>query len=124
MPNWGGDMPCTIARCIENQVYIVGSTISQNPDMESAVFSRQGDMIVQAIKTEPDPAKRVVVADLDLDEREYLWWIGDYRHRRLREMPFRRAGGILRTADLNGDDKISMPDFAVFADSWLVENIF
>jgi len=118
-PNWGGTMECTIARCIENQVYIVSATHSQNPDMESAVFSRQGEIIVQAIKS--DPAKLVVVTELDLDQREYLWWLGDYRNRRLREMPFTRAAGVLRTADLDGSDKIDMLDFAVFADAWLVQ---
>jgi predicted amidohydrolase len=118
-PNWGGTMECTIARCVENQVYIVSSTNSLSHDMESAVFSRQGEILVQASTSEP-----VVVTELNLDEIEYLWWIGDYRHRRLREMPFGRAGGILRTADLDGSDKIDMRDFAIFADSWLVENIF
>ena len=121
-PNWGGTMDCTIARCVENQVYIVSSTNSSSDDMESAVFNRQGEIIVQASKVEP--TERVVVTELNLDEIEYLWWIGDYRHRRLREMPFQRAGGILRTADLDGNDKVDMRDFAVFADHWLVENIF
>jgi len=118
-PNWGGTMDCTVARALENQVYIVSSTNSGSGDMFSAVFNRQGQIIVQASTSE-----RVVVTELDLDQREYLWWIGDYRHRRLREMPFGRAGGILRTADLNGSDKIDMLDFAIFADSWLVENSF
>jgi len=118
-PNWGGTMECTIARCIENQVYIVSSTNSLSHDMESAVFNRQGQIIAQASVATP-----VVVTELDLDQREYLWWIGDYRHRRLREMPFGRAGGILRTADLDGSDKIDMRDFAIFGNSWLVENIF
>lgn len=117
-PNWGGTMECTIARALENQVYIVSATNSLSHDMESAVFSRQGQIIVQASTTTP-----VVVTELDLDQREYLWWIGDYRHRRLREMPFTRAAGVLRTADLDGSDKIDMLDFAVFADAWLVQGI-
>jgi len=116
-PNWGETRECTIARCIENQVYIVSSTNSLNHD--SVVLSRQGEVIVQASTSEP-----VVVTELDLDQREYLWWIGDYRHRRLREMPFQRSSDIFRTADLNGDKKVNMPDFAVFANRWLIENSF
>ena len=118
MPNWGGTMDCTIARCIENQVYIVSATNSSSGDMFSAVFNRQGQIIVQASATTP-----VVVTELDLDQREYLWWLGDYRNRRLREMPFTRAGGVLRTADLDADDEINILDFAAFADSWLVQGI-
>jgi predicted amidohydrolase len=117
MPNWGETRECTIARCIENQVYIVSSTNSLNHD--SAVLSRQGEVIVQASTSEP-----VVVTELDLDQREYLWWIGDYKHRRLREMPFQRSSDILRTADLDGDKKVNMRDFAVFANRWLIENSF
>ena len=122
-PNWGGTMECTVARALENQVYIVSSTNSSSPDMESAVFNRQGEIIVQATKG-TDPTKWVsVVTELDLDQREYLWWLGDYRNRRLREMPFTRAGGVLRTADLDADDEINILDFAAFADSWLVQGI-
>lgn len=117
-PNWGGTMECTVARALENQVYIVSSTNSGSGDMFSAVFNRQGQIIVQASATTP-----VVVTELDLDQREYLWWIGDYRNRRLREMPFTRAGGVLRTADLDADDEINILDFAAFADSWLVQGI-
>jgi predicted amidohydrolase len=78
MPIWGGHLTLAKARALENQVYLVSSTY----DMKSAVFDQEGEIIGEASDENP-----VVVVEVDLNERKYWPWLGDFKNRIRREMP-------------------------------------
>jgi predicted amidohydrolase len=78
MPIWGGDLTLSKARAIENQIYLVSSTY----DMKTGIFDKTGNLISEG--TEDNP---VAIADIDLNEREIWWWLGEFRNRIKREMP-------------------------------------
>jgi len=78
MPIWGGDLTLAKARAIENQIYLVSSTY----DMKTGVFDKTGKLIVEG--TDDDP---VAIVDIDLNQRELWWWLGEFRNRIQRERP-------------------------------------
>lgn len=82
LPIWGGNITLTMARAIENQVYVVSSSY----DMISAVFGLEGEVITQAKED-----KSVVITEVNLNEHKLWPWLGDLRNRIPREMPSRKA---------------------------------
>jgi predicted amidohydrolase len=78
MPIWGGDLTLSKARAIENQIYLVSSTY----DMKTGIFDKTGNLIAEG--TEDNP---LAIADIDLNEREIWWWLGEFRNRIKRERP-------------------------------------
>jgi predicted amidohydrolase len=84
LPIWGGDVKLTMARAIENQVYVVSSTY----DMISAVFGLEGEVIREAKDENP-----VVVVDVNLNQQKLWPWLGDFKNRIPREMPSQKAIG-------------------------------
>ena len=82
MPIWGGDLTLASARAIENQIYLVSSTY----DMKTGVFDKTGKLIVEG--TEENP---VALIDVDLNQRELWWWLGEFRNRIQRERPSNNA---------------------------------
>jgi predicted amidohydrolase len=82
LPIWGGDIKLTMARAIENQVYVVSSTY----DMISAVFDLEGNVLKEAKDDNP-----VIVVDVDLNEQKLWPWLGDLKNRIPREIPSQRA---------------------------------
>ena len=82
LPIWGGDIKLTMARAIENQVYVVSSTY----DMISAVFDLEGNVLEEAKDNNP-----VVVVDVDLNQQKLWPWLGDLKNRIPREIPSQKA---------------------------------
>lgn len=82
LPIWGGHLTLAKARALENQVYIVSSTY----DMKSAVFDLEGEIIEEATVEHP-----VIVVEVDLNDRKYWPWLGDFKNRIKREMPTNAA---------------------------------
>ena len=82
MPIWGGDLTLASARAIENQIYLVSSTY----DMKTGVFDKTGRLIVEG--TEENP---VAMIEVDLNQRELWWWLGEFRNRIQRERPSNKA---------------------------------
>jgi len=82
LPIWGGHLTLAKARALENQLYLVSSTYS----MKTAVFDQEGEIVEEA--TEEDP---VIVVEVDLNERKYWPWLGDFRNRIKREVPSQKA---------------------------------
>jgi len=82
MPIAGGHLTLAKARALENQVYLVSSTY----DMNSAVFGLDGEMIAEATNEQ-----RVVVVEVDLKQRKYWPWLGDFRNRIWREIPSEKS---------------------------------
>lgn len=78
MPIWGGDLTLAKARAIENQIYLVSSTY----DMKTGVFDKTGNLIVEGTEDSP-----VAIVDIDLNQRELWWWLGEFRNRIQRERP-------------------------------------
>jgi len=78
LPIWGGHLTLAKARALENQVYLVSSTY----DMKSAVFDLEGEIIEEATNEHP-----VIVVEVDLNDRKYWPWLGDFKNRIKREMP-------------------------------------
>lgn len=84
LPIWGGDLKLTMARAIENQVYVVSSTY----DMISAVFGLEGEVLKEAKDDNP-----VVVVEVNLNQQKLWPWLGDFKNRIPREMPSQKAIG-------------------------------
>ncbi len=82
LPIWGGHLTLAKARALENQVYLVSSTY----DMKTAVFDLEGEIMKEA--TEDDP---VIVVEVDLNDRKYWPWLGNFKNRIKREMPSKKA---------------------------------
>jgi predicted amidohydrolase len=78
MPIWGGNLTLAKARAIENQVYLVSSSY----DMKTGVFDRRGELVVEGTEDRP-----VAMIDVDLNQRELWWWLGEFRNRITRERP-------------------------------------
>jgi predicted amidohydrolase len=82
MPIWGGNMTLASARAIENQIYLVSSTY----DMKTGVFNKKGELVVEGTIEDP-----VAILDVDLNQRELWWWLGEFRNRIKRELPSSKA---------------------------------
>jgi predicted amidohydrolase len=82
MPIWGGNMILASARAIENQIYLVSSTY----DMKTGIFNKKGELVVEGTKENP-----VAILDVDLNQREVWWWLGEFRNRIKRELPASKA---------------------------------
>lgn len=77
-PVWGGNTTLVKARAIENQVFIVSSSY----DMESGIFDKKGDLIAEGNKENP-----VGIIEVDLNKRNLIPWLGEFKNRIKREMP-------------------------------------
>lgn len=77
-PVWGGNTTLVRARAIENQVFIVSSSY----DMESGIFDQTGELIAEG--TEENP---VAIIEVDLNKRNLIPWLGEFKNRIKREMP-------------------------------------
>lgn len=78
LPIWGGNETLAKARAIENQVFLLASGY----DFRSAIYDRRGEPIAQA---EKDP--QVLVVEVDLAEKVYWPWLGNWRTRIWPEAP-------------------------------------
>ncbi len=76
LPIWGGNEVLTRARAIENQVFLVSSTY----DMRSFILDRKGEVLAEATDDSP-----VAIAELHLDRKDYLPWLGNMKTRTWRE---------------------------------------
>ncbi len=85
MPIWGGNPKLAAARAIENQTYLVSSTYSKSaPDkMVSGVWDHHGNLLV----SNDTEWEKVLVAEVDLNQRTYWPWLGDFKARIHRERP-------------------------------------
>ncbi|MBN2290052.1 MAG: carbon-nitrogen hydrolase family protein [Candidatus Glassbacteria bacterium] len=77
LPIWGGNPVLMKARAIENQVYLVSCAYS---DVPSAIYDPNGEIIAEA-RDRPSLA----FADIDLNRQFINEWLGNMRHRFLRE---------------------------------------
>jgi len=84
MPIWGGNPALARARAIENQVFLVSSTYTDsNRDwMKTGVWDREGRLLVEGQKW-----GTVHVVEVDLAQRKYWKWLGDFKARIHRERP-------------------------------------
>ncbi len=78
LPIWGGNETLAQARAIENQIFLLASGY----DFRSAIYNRRGQPIAQA---EKDP--QVLVVEVDLAEKVYWPWLGNWRSRIWPEAP-------------------------------------
>lgn len=82
-PVYGSPLKQAVARAMDNQVYLVSSTYTEDRDwVTSAVFDREGEIIAQAIQ----PAS-VAVAEVDLNQPTYWISVGNFRSRLPRHRP-------------------------------------
>lgn len=80
MPIWGGNVTLAKARAIENQIILVTSGY----DFKTAIFDKDGEALAE-MKADPE----VLVTEVDLADRRYWPWLGDWRARIWREGPAR-----------------------------------
>ena len=76
-PIWGGNATLAKARAIENQTFLVTSAYS---DLPTAIYGHWGELLAE-VTEKPG----VVWTDLDLNETFPDPWLGDMRHRFIRE---------------------------------------
>jgi predicted amidohydrolase len=87
MPIWGGNEVLAQARAIENQIYVVASGY----DFPTSIFDKRGKKIAQASRD-----REVILAEVDLNERVYWPFLGDWRSRIWREGPAMAASAADR----------------------------
>ncbi len=80
VPIWGGNELLVRARAVENQVYV--ATSSYSAKIRTAVWDRRGDALDDALDYGD-----IAVAEVDLNERTYWDYLGDFRARITRERP-------------------------------------
>ena len=78
LPIWGGNETLAQARAIENQVFLLASGY----DFRSAIYDRRGQAIARAEKE-----SQVLVVEVDLAEKVYWPWLGNWRTRIWPEAP-------------------------------------
>lgn len=84
VPIWGGNELLVRARAVENQVVVATSSYSSK--IRTAVWDRRGDALAEALQY-----GEVAVAEVDLNERTYWDYLGDFRARIQRERPLLRG---------------------------------
>lgn len=101
LPIAGGNLTLAKARAIENQLYLISSTY----DMKTAVFNPEGTIMAEATEQQP-----VIVVEIDLNQRTYWPWLGDFKSRIPREMPPKKPlkGGNWREV-IGGREKTAVP---------------
>lgn len=84
LPIWGGNPRLAAARCAENGIYLVSSTYTDHKHnwMKSAIWDREGDRLETA-----DEWDSVVVHEVDLNQPNYWYGLGDFQSRIAREGP-------------------------------------
>jgi len=84
MPIWGGNPALARARAIENQVFLVSSTYTDPARdwMKSGVWDQEGRLL-----TVGERWGTVKVVEVDLGQRKYWKWLGDFKARIHRERP-------------------------------------
>jgi predicted amidohydrolase len=85
MPIWGGNPALARARAIENQIYLVSSTYTEldRQSMVSGVWDHRGELLI----SNDAQWGRVLVAEVDLNQRTQWPWLGDFKARIPRERP-------------------------------------
>jgi len=78
LPIWGGNETLARSRAIENQVFLLASGY----DFRSAIYDQRGQPIAQAEKD-----SQVIVAEVDLSEKVYWPWLGNWQSRIWAEAP-------------------------------------
>ncbi len=88
LPIWGGNPRLAAARCAENGIYLVSSTYTNHEQnwMKSAIWNREGDRIETAGEWDS-----VVVREVDLNQPNYWYGLGDFQSRIAREAPVWKA---------------------------------
>jgi len=82
LPIAGGDPILARARAIENQTYLVTSSYGGH-GLESGIFGYDGRLLAEAT----DPAGSVCVVEVDLNRRQYWYWMGDLKNEIQRTRP-------------------------------------
>ena len=83
-PVWGCNPALAAARACENHVYLVSSTYTDHNQnwIKTAVFNHEGEMIQQAKEW-----GEVIVAEVDLNQRNHWHGLGDFKARINRARP-------------------------------------
>lgn len=82
LPIAGGDPILARARAIENQVYLVTSCYGGH-GLESGVFGYDGSLLGEATDSEGS----VCVVEVDLNQRQYWYWLGNLKNEIPRARP-------------------------------------
>jgi len=82
LPIAGGDPILARARAIENQIYLVTSSLGGH-GLESGVFGYDGSLLGEAT----DSKGSVCVVEVDLNQRQYWYWLGNLKNEIPRARP-------------------------------------
>ncbi|MGK0200794.1 MAG: putative amidohydrolase [Yoonia sp.] len=84
LPVWGCNPALAAARATENHVYLVSSTYTDHKQnwIKTAIFNHEGEMIEQAKNW-----GEVIVAEVDLNQRNHWHGLGDFKARIDRARP-------------------------------------
>lgn len=82
LPIAGGDPILARARAIENQIYLVTSSLGGH-GLESGVFGYDGSLLGEATDSEGS----VCVVEVDLNQRQYWYWLGNLKNEIQRARP-------------------------------------